>query len=258
MSSMPALWPALAASKSSPAPPAMKSSPAPATSSSPSAAWTDWQPLKDGAVASPAGRFLQWKAVLHADGVVGSVGVNYLPVNAAPVIDDLVVATGARVNPQSSGRQPAADRQHRLRRIHSCKDGTTTDSTASAPLTAAKDRTAVTVRWAAHDDNGDDLIYSLYLRGDGETVWRLLKDKITDKACSFDATLIPDGGYQVKVVASDCPFAHPRRRPHRRESQRPLRGRHHAAGNHRAQGRPQHAPAPPRRAPTRSSSPSTP
>ena len=63
----------------------------------------------------------------------------------------------------------------------------------------------MTVRWAAHDDDGDDLIYSLYLRGDGETVWRLLKDKITDKAYSFDATSIPDGGYRIKVVASDAP-----------------------------------------------------
>jgi hypothetical protein len=44
-------------------------------------------------------------------------------------------------------------------------------------LQAVKDRTAITVRWAAHDDNGDDLIYSLYLRGDGEKVWRLLKDR---------------------------------------------------------------------------------
>jgi hypothetical protein len=72
-------------------------------------------------------------------------------------------------------------------------------------LQAAKDRTAVTVRWAAHDDNGDDLTYSLYLRGDGESIWRLLKDKLTDKAYSFDTTLIPDGGYQIKVVASDAP-----------------------------------------------------
>ena len=92
-----------------------------------------------------------------------------------------------------------------------------------------KDRTAVTVRWAAHDDNGDDLVYSLYLRGDGEHVWRLLKDNITDKAYSFDAALIPDGGYRVKVVASDRSFAHARRRPHRRERKRSLRNRHHAA-----------------------------
>ena len=84
-------------------------------------------------------------------------------------------------------------------------ESTTTDPSASAPLTAAKDRTAVTVRWTAHDDNGDSLIYSLYLRGDGETVWRLIKEKITEKAWSLDATRIPDGGYQVKVVASDAP-----------------------------------------------------
>jgi hypothetical protein len=79
------------------------------------------------------------------------------------------------------------------------------DAGAAATLQATKDRTAITVRWASHDDNGDDLTYSLYLRGDGEHVWRLLKDDLTDKAYSFDATLVPDGGYQVKVVASDSP-----------------------------------------------------
>src|SRR5262249_42706313 len=64
--------------------------------------WSDWAPLKDGSVQSPAGRFLQWKVVLATSGKVGSVGVNYLPVNSAPEIDDLVVAPGARLNPQVS------------------------------------------------------------------------------------------------------------------------------------------------------------
>jgi hypothetical protein len=76
-------------------------------------------------------------------------------------------------------------------------------------LQAIKDRTSITVRWAAHDDNGDELSYALYLRGDGENEWRLLKDGITDKAYSFDSTLIPDGGYEVKVVASDAPSHSP-------------------------------------------------
>jgi hypothetical protein len=166
--------------------------------------WSDWLPLKDGAVASPAGRFLQWKAVLHSDGIVGSVGVNYLPVNAAPVIDDIVVATGARVSSQTQTAGPPQTVNIAFGSSASPVDGVT-DPTAGAPITAAKDRTAVTVRWAAHDDNGDNLIYSLYLRGDGETVWRLIKDQITEKAWSLDATRIPDGGYQVKVVASDAP-----------------------------------------------------
>lgn len=166
--------------------------------------WTDWQALNNGAVASPSGRFLQWKAVLHAGGVLGSVGINYLPVNAAPVIDELVVVPGARLNPQnliSSQTQtinislPSANQSN----------GITFDASSNQPIQATKDRSAVTIRWAAHDDDGDDLIYALYLRGDGETVWRLLKDKINDKAYSFDSTLIPDGGYRLKVVASDAP-----------------------------------------------------
>jgi hypothetical protein len=156
-------------------------------------------------VASPAGRFLQWKAVLQTGGELGSVGVNYLPVNSAPVVDDLVVVPGARLNPQA---QPVSQSQTVNISFPSQSQGgsvTYDPGSSSQPLSAVKDRTAITVRWAAHDDDGDDLIYSLYLRGDGETVWRLLKDQITDKAYSFDATLIPDGGYQIKVVASDAP-----------------------------------------------------
>jgi WD40 repeat protein len=164
--------------------------------------WSDWEPLKDGSVASPAGRFLQWKAVLHTGGSVGSVAVNYLPVNAAPVVDEIVVVPGARLNPQNQAiNQPPTVNIS----FASSAPSVNFDLSSSAPLQALKDRTSVTVRWAAHDDNGDDLVYSLYLRGDGETVWRLLKDKIAEKVYSFDSTLIPDGGYQIKVVASDAP-----------------------------------------------------
>jgi hypothetical protein len=37
----------------------------------------------------------------------------------------------------------------------------------------------------------------------------LLKDYVTDRAYSFDASLLPDGGYTVKVVASDAPSHSP-------------------------------------------------
>lgn len=167
--------------------------------------WTDWEPLKNGAVASPEGRFLQWKAVLHAGGSLGSVGVNYLPVNAAPVVDEIVAVTGARLNPQLQSTSQSTVNISFPTNTPSADVSVSSDTSNASPLVANKDRTAVTVRWAAHDDNGDDLTYSLYLRGDGESVWRLLKDKITEKAYSFDADLVPDGGYEVKVVASDAP-----------------------------------------------------
>jgi hypothetical protein len=130
--------------------------------------------------------------------------VNYLPVNAAPVIDDMVVAVGARLNPQNAtaGQQQTVNIAFPSTNQNA---GVSTDSGTNSPLQALKDRTGITVRWAAHDDNGDDLTYTLFLRGDGEKAWRQLKDGITEKAYSFDAALIPDGGYQVKVVASDAP-----------------------------------------------------
>ncbi|MDR3750293.1 MAG: WD40 repeat domain-containing protein [Terracidiphilus sp.] len=167
--------------------------------------WSDWQPLRNGTVASPAGRFLQWRAMLHSGGTVGSVGVNYLPVNTAPVVDNIVVVPGARVNAQNQ----IGNQQQAVNIAFSSSSSTSQnvifDAGAGTPLQAVKDKSAITVRWTSQDDNGDKLTYSLFLRGDNETVWRLLKDGLTDSAYSFDATLIPDGGYQIKVVASDAP-----------------------------------------------------
>jgi len=170
--------------------------------------WSDWQPIKDGAVQSSPGRFLQWKAILRDVGQLGEVGVNFLPVNAAPNVDDLVVAPGARLNPQQSNPN-----QQNVNISFPTPNQPTIvpvdNSSANTPIQGVKDRAAVTVRWAAHDDNGDDLVYSLYLRGDGERDWHLLKDNINEKAYSFDAALIPDGGYRIKVVASDAPSHNP-------------------------------------------------
>ncbi len=138
--------------------------------------WSDWQPVKDGSVQSPAGRYLQWKAVLATGGRIGGVGVNYLPVNSAPEVDDLVVAPGARLNAQ--GSNPGQQQIVNISFPSSNQSPVTPVDTGSsaAPLHAIKDRTAVTVRWAAHDDNGDDLVYTIYLRGDGENSWHQLKD----------------------------------------------------------------------------------
>ena len=166
--------------------------------------WSDWQPLADGKVSSPVGRYLQWKVELKDGGEVGSVGVNFLAVNAAPAVDDLVVVPGARVIPQPVQATPPTV-QIALP-VAAANAGVSFEAAnAAQPIQGQKDRTAVTVRWAAHDDNGDDLSFDLFIRGDGERLWRPLKKNLTDKVYSFDATSLPDGGYQVKVVASDAP-----------------------------------------------------
>jgi hypothetical protein len=65
------------------------------------------------------------------------------------------------------------------------------------------------VKWTVRDDNDDQLTYSVYYRADGQTRWLLLKSNLSEKFYSFDASLLPDGGYTVKVVASDSPSHSP-------------------------------------------------
>lgn len=73
------------------------------------------------------------------------------------------------------------------------------------PPQGFEDKGYQSVVWSARDDNGDDLLYSIYYRGEGEQNWRLLKDKLTEKYYSWDTATMPDGAYYLKIVASDSP-----------------------------------------------------
>ena len=167
--------------------------------------WSPWKKVdlsKDAEMNVPSARYAQWKALLHAGSAppaVDSVTLNYLPKNVAPEIDDISVQTGVRYQPlpKSAGSSLGTD--------VSGSSGSHFDS----PVPSTHDRDSIGVKWSAHDENDDQLVYSIYYRGDGESRWLLLKDNLTDKAYSFDASLLPDGGYTVKVVASDTPSHSP-------------------------------------------------
>jgi hypothetical protein len=167
--------------------------------------WSPWKKMelaKDGETSIPAARYAQWKAVLHAGSAapgVDSVTLNYLPKNIAPEIDDVTVQAGVRYQPlpKTAGISMGSD----------ASGSSGLHFEAATP--SMHDRDSIGVKWNAHDENDDQLVYSVYYRGDGETRWLLLKDNLTDKAYSFDASLLPDGGYTVKVVASDAPSHSP-------------------------------------------------
>jgi hypothetical protein len=167
--------------------------------------WSPWQKVTPnaGTAGVPAARFIQWKAVLEPGARVGSVGVNYLPVNIAPVVDEIAVEPGARAT--QAPAQPGQPQQISINLPSAQNALSYTQDPSTAPLAAVRDRAAVTVRWSAHDDNGDDLIFDVYVRGDGEKNWRLLRARVTEHFYSFDSIRIPDGGYRIRVVASDAP-----------------------------------------------------
>jgi hypothetical protein len=172
--------------------------------------WSEWAKAmpNSGNLPVPSARFIQWKAVLHDNVSITSIGLNYLPVNVAPSLDELVVQPGARVNSMTQNQQ-----QPQTVNINfpSAQNNVLTfnEGGSNSPLIGIREKGAVTARWAAHDDNGDDLVYSIYFRADNDKDWRLLKDNLTEKFYSFDAVLLPDGGYRIKVVASDAPSHNP-------------------------------------------------
>jgi len=66
-------------------------------------------------------------------------------------------------------------------------------------------RGRVGVRWASDDENDDDLVFRLEIRGVGEQNWRLLEEEVEDEFYDWDATSYGDGFYRVRVTASDSP-----------------------------------------------------
>ena len=141
---------------------------------------------------------------------IESVAINYLSKNVAPVVDDIAVQPGARFQPPSRSSGPdtisvnfgnSGSSSSPSSSSSSSFSGSHSDSTPSA----VRDRNYIAVRWAAHDENDDELVYSLYYRGETESEWKLLKSNLSEKFYSFESALLPDGAYFVRVVASDAP-----------------------------------------------------
>ena len=177
--------------------------------------WSAWKKVdwtKDAETVIPPARYAQWKVVLHSGKAkpdVESVTLNYLSKNVAPEIDDVSVQVGTRYSPtpRVSGLSLGADTSGSS--FGGSGFGGSAGAHFESPVPSSHDRDAIGVKWSAHDENDDQLVYSVYYRGDGDTRWLLLKDNLNDKAYSFDASLLPDGGYTVKVVASDAPSHSP-------------------------------------------------
>jgi hypothetical protein len=172
--------------------------------------WSAWTPVpggaKGGRVASPAARFIQWKATLTGGAPeLDSVDVAYLPKNLEPRIDEIeVTPPNYRFPPAST---PLISIQQSLslppigKRSNSGSSSSSGDSTPSMQFAKG----FIGTRWAASDPNSDPLIFTVEIRGVAETEWKLLKDKVTERYLSWDSTAYPDGEYRIRVTASDAP-----------------------------------------------------
>lgn len=188
--------------------------------------WSPWSGpyTASGAksVDCPPARFVQWKAVFRASSgqnqpTLAWVKLAYLRKNVAPVIDGIAVQDPG-IRAQSFGGnnagQPQTPSVVPLREPHTAGEqaepfavfvqGQQRGGRFSSPPQGFQAKGYQTVVWTAHDDNDDELVYSLYYRGEGEKDWKLLKDKIDEDFYSWDTTSMPDGAYYLKLVASDA------------------------------------------------------
>ena len=128
--------------------------------------WSPWKRSRSAERSSPSTRRLPASSSgrrccspASRMPVIDSVVVNYLPKNVAPEVDNVTVMVGC-----------------------ACAGGTRTSEPGSAAsrLRAANSHGegphSIAVKWKAHDDNDDTLVYDVYYRGDGETRWKLLRE----------------------------------------------------------------------------------
>ncbi len=182
--------------------------------------WSPWAPLKEGRVASPQARFLQWRATLNGTGTqspeLREVDVAYMAKNLPPRIEEV---EGTPMNYRSSASSvpmPTTPTQLSPATLNLPAMGRSRPRVATAPplpassipaspLMLSYQKGSVGARWLAVDDNGDALVYKVEIKGASEMAWKPLREKLNEQSVSFDSTAYPDGDYQVRVTVSDAP-----------------------------------------------------
>jgi hypothetical protein len=189
----------------------------------PDATWSDWTALVEIApgarggdgtpVGSPPARFFQYELRLttttaQVTPTVTQVHIAYLPSNQPPRIQGLAVGRPSQPQPAPSPQPPPQPQG-----APAGSPGTAAGPEAPAPAAPPPPqppRGAVTpgvipIFWGAADSDGDQLTFSLYFRGEGETLWKLIAKDLAVPNYNWQTDAVPDGTYTVKLVASDAP-----------------------------------------------------
>lgn len=175
----------------------------------PDPTWSEWAgPYRNSngtAITSPLARYIQWKAVLRATGAASptldDVTLSYLNQNLPPQIRSLNVSTGGeRTSPTGTSTASGAFGGAGTS-ISSLSPSVSFAPPSSATGTTGK--TPVSLSWQADDPNGDQLVYTLYIKAEDEREWHLLKDKLRQTTYTIEPSTVADGKYVAKLVASD-------------------------------------------------------
>jgi hypothetical protein len=179
--------------------------------------WSPWsKPVAGpdgGQITAPSARFVQWKATFTAGAnnnspTLDSVEAAYLRQNVMPSVDEIEITPPNYKFPDTTapytGSSPATINLPPLGSTPSPKSNPVAGSVTTTPAMSYS-KGAIGVRWAASDENGDTLIYTVEIRGAKEKTWKVLKDKLRQNYYSFDSEAFADGEYRIRITASDSP-----------------------------------------------------
>jgi hypothetical protein len=172
----------------------------------PDTTWSRWQPVAgDGAIASPPGRFLQWKLRLGGgEARVDEVTTSYRESNQPPRIEELQVA------PQGQAFKEGEMTPRTEAITQTLTGGQKVEYSATIggarplremPIWA---RGLRTLSWRGVDPNGDPLRYKVAVRADPDGEWIEIGKDLEASVLTWNTNTLGDGRYRVKVTASDA------------------------------------------------------
>lgn len=178
----------------------------------PDETWSPWSvayATSGAAITSPKARYLQWRVVLTSAGqspVLTSITAAYLQRNVRPDVTSITVHPPGVVfqKPFPSGDPDLAGFDNQTtpdRRL--AAEASSSGSPSLGRRVYAKG--LQTLVWRAADENGDDLVYDVDYRREGDAAWKPLRRGMTDSIHVWDTTTVLNGTYFVRVRASDLP-----------------------------------------------------
>jgi hypothetical protein len=171
-------------------------------------AWTSPQTALEGSIAAPSAQFIQWKLTMpkgSANAAIDGVSVAFINRNVAPEIEAITVQDPAVIyitNAFPSSPQVVEATNPDEYGIFTSLD-TPRDRTPAEQGKRMFRRGYRTVSWRASDDNGDQLRYTLSFRLKGSERWLRLRENMEETQLNFDTSQLPDGRYELRLVATD-------------------------------------------------------
>jgi len=154
----------------------------------PGPGWSEWQKPREShaaggggqraKVTSPNGRYMQFRARLGGDdALLRAASVYYLPQNRPTRLEEVTVTEASASKLSTLEQSPSSSR---------------------SPV--------VKLKWKVENDDGDETVYKLAVRREGDVRWRPIHTgpkPLTATNYDWNTETYPDGYYRLRVTASD-------------------------------------------------------